>query len=748
LRPHKSLIIYEMTTSELLSKKRAIIRDNCVGSFRHSSSLTSAAAVTISQRTDALVRGLDLILEHHGAPSHVRDELSKQIHHYLDSSCDETVWLKRSKFALTYPLSKYLRNVPPPLPDVMFEPSGLLRNWMKPRLLCFNRKNTHLWYSWLQAKRSTLPASDEIVSSTYDKHLATLTRRDLGDDETISRILSEPTFARLLLKLRKRISKLLDGSPPFEERFASNSACFERTRNQGGQHSELYIKSGSNNNYGLTELFSMRCDPLVYGRGIRYNVVSEVRIPIGKDDWETLSSHAEGIDLTKPIKCTIQAVLEPMKVRVISKGEALPYYTCRPLQKALHSSMRDLSCFRLIGRPFFPTDLIDLKKKALPSDQWFSIDYSAATDGLSWKYSGAIFKYLISGLPIRQQKLAVAVLGPHSLHYPIKGSREIEFKGIQQNGQLMGSILSFPILCLANLGVYLDVTRSSHVGWSDKSRLSHVLVNGDDMVYAADPSLWDKHIDVASKVGLEMSVGKAYIHREYVNINSTSVHYPLYKEGTPWLIKYLNSGLFFGQHKVQGRSDERRKESLESSLVDSEELSYLLGKAHINNDPCNGLVVNINTLLEGSLPGRDSPLLRKFLRMHSEDIRKECTMVIKYGRKTHLMTRNLFIPQALGGMGVNAPPSWKFRINKTDQLVATAIIERCGAPYCSGLPTPGYPIQDLETSKTVPWVMRQPLNDMYSMEIDKNIIVLSKTRLRGLSSIFFFSLLKRAVMAP
>lgn len=73
--------------------------------------------VTLSQRTDAVLRGLSLVLRHHLADEAIVAELSVQLHNALDTSSDEMVWLKRIKYALTYPLSKYLRNPLPPRPD-------------------------------------------------------------------------------------------------------------------------------------------------------------------------------------------------------------------------------------------------------------------------------------------------------------------------------------------------------------------------------------------------------------------------------------------------------------------------------------------------------------------------------------------------------------------------------------------------------------------------------------------------------
>jgi len=577
---------------------------------------------------------------------------------------------------------------------------------MKPRLSFFNRRNSHLWYSWFQAKRSALPVSEEVIGKTYDNHFATLTKVDPVDFNIMDEIFDDPCFKYLLKKVRKNMMKLLDGMAPFEEMSGSNSACFEQTRGAGGQHSELEELCGRCVNSSLSdELHSMSCDPVVYSHGkVRHNVVRENRIPCGRDEWEELSSLAGAWDFTKPVNCTIQAVLEPFKVRVISKGEALPYYSCRPLQKALHGALKRLDPFRLIGRPFSPTDMIDLKEKSQSGDQWFSVDYSAATDGLSWIYSGRILRSLIKDLPDRDQEVALSVLGPHALHYPSRNGRTRVFKGVQENGQLMGSILSFPILCLANVGVYLAVTRDSQRGWSFRDRLRHVLVNGDDMLYSAHPDLWAKHVQYGKGVGLEMSVGKAYCHREYANINSTSIHYSLERDNdVPFQINYLNSGLFYGQHKVQGKIDHRENDGggegdaeLSCRHASSDRVRYLLAQSHHEPGPTEGLAVNLNTVLEGSLPGREARLLASFLTTHKDELRKECAIVAKVGRKTHLVTRNLFLPLSVGGMGVNAPKGWAFKTTRTDQQIAAAVLRQSCAPISAGLPLPMFDLSKVE----------------------------------------------------
>ncbi len=205
----------------------------------------------------------------------------------------------------------------------------------------------------------------------------------------------------------------------------------------------------------------------------------------------------------------------------------------------------------------------------------------------------------------------------------------------------MGSILSFPILCLANLGLYLAVTaddeRDIH------ARMRGVLVNGDDMLYCARRSRWDNHVNLGRKVGLEMSVGKAYHHSEVANANSMCFHYPIGKVGArPRYVPFLNAGLFFGQGKVQGGTDEDSSRS----------------KAAV-----------IDQLLEGSRQSRKSEILSYYISYHKMDLKRECEAWTPSG----VLTRNLFLPESVGGMGQTAPDGFRFRITGQQRQLASTL---------------------------------------------------------------------------
>lgn len=637
---------------------------------------------------------------------------------------------------------------------------------MRNRLNAFNTRNTHLWYSWLQAKRSALPASIEMINVTYRKHWKALSSPDKGKTEVIERIFENPHFTKVLEQVRRRVTKVLKASSGFTTRMPSKSASLEKSRAQGGAQGHLFelVEPFETAYLDLPrELYRMRDDPLVVDPRtgeVTANAVSETFIEINarSENWEVLKQHLSDWDLNRPLDCYIQGIVEPLKVRTISKGPALPYYSQKPLQKAMHSVLRKMPCFKLIGQTFDPTMLVELAEKAQPDWKWMSVDYSGATDELSWTYSGRILQYIIGDLDPVEQLRALRVLGPHNLIYPCLGEDGEPIGGLQGNGQLMGSPLSFPILCLANLGVYLDVMTDFEMDWTTDQLLSHVLINGDDMVYAAPDAAWDKHVGVGHAVGLKMSPGKAYIHETYLNINSVSVHYPLRKGATPKQINFLNTGLYFGRHKVmettapkksrRSKNEKKSKEEVgpepnakskrrliegtltaeDAALVGTpreepegpeqgpfqeqmswKEVTRLIAQSRLNPESKGeNLFSVINQVLDGARPGTQCEVLKGFIALHREVLQRECEVIVPCGKNFILFERNWFLPISAGGMGVNPPPGWKFKITGRQRLLALASLKRSGIPVTSPMgPSPGYPLEQLEVVKVQPWTVQE-----------------------------------------
>jgi hypothetical protein len=89
----------------------------------------------------------------------------------------------------------------------------------------------------------------------------------------------------------------------------------------------------------------------------------------------------------------------------------------------------------------------------------------------------------------------------------------------QNTGQLMGSPLSFPLLCAINFICYW-LSIEEYTGAIIKLEECPVRVNGDDIIFRSNTehyAIWKRYI---SEVGFTLSLGKNYIHSTILTINS------------------------------------------------------------------------------------------------------------------------------------------------------------------------------------------------------------------------------------
>jgi len=237
---------------------------------------------------------------------------------------------------------------------------------------------------------------------------------------------------------------------------------------------------------------------------------------------------------------------EAFKVRIITKSDPYRMTVLRPVWKKVHNILRHQRAFQLIGEPVTEELINKVFGRTLgPGMLFFSGDYEAATDNLHSWVSETIGQAIAEKLQLGPEttRLLIDSLTRHEIEQP-----NGEFK-TQRRGQLMGSITSFPILCIANAAV----TRWAYeVGQQrGKLRLNAIpmLINGDDV--AAKLSLLGYKVwrNIAHFCGLKESVGKTYISREFVDINSTSF---MFKENSTYpepafrRIKQVNLGLAYG----------------------------------------------------------------------------------------------------------------------------------------------------------------------------------------------------------
>jgi hypothetical protein len=119
----------------------------------------------------------------------------------------------------------------------------------------------------------------------------------------------------------------------------------------------------------------------------------------------------------------------------------------------------------------------------------------------------------------------------------------------------MGSIVSFPVLCIANA----VVTKLSLEAAEDRTyRLDEcpMLINGDDGLVRSQLSFNHYWRDWANSVGLSPSVGKTFDHAKYCNINSHGFDFDETEEGVKRFISipYINMGLVRGNKRSGGET--------------------------------------------------------------------------------------------------------------------------------------------------------------------------------------------------
>ena len=284
--------------------------------------------------------------------------------------------------------------------------------------------------------------------------------------------------------------------------------------------------------------------------------------------WKAFKVALSEEPVVKPV-----GLAEALKIRVISKGPPVTYFVLKSFQEFLWKRLKSFPVFSLIGRPIEVDDI----ERIIGDPTGCTIvsgDYKASTDNLHPWVSEVLLEELGKVLGesdyISPDLLALA---KRALTGHIFEDRDGK-RSPQRMGQLMGSIISFPFLCLANaalcrmaLEIAEDSTRT--VSLLDLHRLSFgrltelslksnqipLLVNGDDCVLASRCSRLGEIWEAITKIaGLSSSVGKTYVvgpgsKRYFAVMNSC--HYDW--DGLHWVLRsYVNMGLVKGLGRTGG----------------------------------------------------------------------------------------------------------------------------------------------------------------------------------------------------
>lgn len=291
---------------------------------------------------------------------------------------------------------------------------------------------------------------------------------------------------------------------------------------------------------------------------------------------------------------TVVGLPEPLKVRPITKGPPILYTVLKPFQRWLWSKLKTNRVFSLIGRYVLESDIQTCLGELGSDEEAVSGDYVSSTNRLHSWVSEAILEQLMddfkeSMAPEELERfptdyfkwLRTFFLRALTKHFfvedyspcatwkrmspeeKIAAGDEPEVLIPQTRGQLMGSIISFPFLCIANAALCrMALEKASRRVYrirnepleESRARIAPLLVNGDDCLLKGPKGTlricWEK---ICAYAGLESSVGKTYFSDQFCTINSTvfTRQYVEALEGSVWIeAKYINLGLMMGKKRT------------------------------------------------------------------------------------------------------------------------------------------------------------------------------------------------------
>jgi hypothetical protein len=284
-------------------------------------------------------------------------------------------------------------------------------------------------------------------------------------------------------------------------------------------------------------------------------------------------------------------ILEPLKVRIITKGDAVTLTGLHPLKSLYRRLLRRVPnhVFDLIFRAIDldkdddtqtlvtchqPQGLSLATSREVNNFPYFvSGDYSAATNKVNGELSLLVMRILNSLLDVpfdlawrAERSLAGCVVDyireetiPFEDFGFIKPDQKTGFDFVQTNGQLMGSVLSFPILCILNLFAYwesIEEYEQRHLRLHELANDYPVRINGDDILFCANEGLYCQWKETIKGYGFEPSLGKNLLLEDAFTINSVyySVPRDLRRQDAE-IVSYLNFGLLNGVKKGDGPND-------------------------------------------------------------------------------------------------------------------------------------------------------------------------------------------------
>jgi len=386
-------------------------------------------------------------------------------------------------------------------------------------------RTQHLFWSIAQNKRCAEVVPDSFIGKSLIKHRETM--------DKVANPVSEVFLASIGEKFDNIISQINFRKVDTVNEY-STSACWEASTVSGGAKAELLYQAVVNGHTSNDELLAMDYHPrkgVMERRGF-CNV-----------------SYVDLLDnnIDKMCQAKVYPICEPLKIRNITKSNAGLYALAKGMQLDMHSSLKRFFQFKLTGAPCEVADIEELVKRS-PEGTFASGDFSAATDNVKIELTKLFFEKVLLKLSVdrvfdgRLVRYLRRVLYEHEIHYPTGYGVELE-PVIQKNGQLMGSVLSFMVLCAINIATYWHSVEPEVQDFQDLN----VMVNGDDILFRCTKEKYEHWLSQLPEAGLTPSPGKNFFHDKFCTVNSALFSV---RNNTVKYIPFFNAGMLLGQSKV------------------------------------------------------------------------------------------------------------------------------------------------------------------------------------------------------
>lgn len=567
------------------------------------------------------------------------------------------------KFLTAYVAAICLKQEAPPRPQWLPDEDirlygGVTRSRLQKLLTRGERTLMPLAQSLLMAKRATAPVSERFVEGEYVQHEKRLRAeppavpwwfpREIR--RTVDEVFRRPFSPGSTLKIpserahfgwsRKRLGAFGALVQPPDDIFADpeESRYLGILRENDPRHAEAAkerlcsIVSFSVYSHSLPELLVMyeRAGRVVEVRGFGSLVEERITDRLERDTWYKRgkkvvvqrrdTTDGRPAEMGPPV-AEPSAVLEACKVRMITKGPVKQQYFGKYLQSFLWRSVQHHPTFRLIGQPLQAGDIDCFLGHCPVGSYYLSGDYKAATDYISASCTTLCWEEICRRCRIDPfwEELGHEILTDHRMVSMVGPSYD------QSNGQLMGSVVSFPILCLINACVNRYVMETAY-GRPFSLRDTGMLINGDDCLLHLPPRAYGLWQQATKNVGLIMSAGKNYFSDRFVVINSRMFAYR--PEYGVWnfqhgivgskIVPFINPGNLHGVGRVMGGEDQDENRT--------------------------GFLSRCDSLLEESPAALREQLIDTWVYLQADRLKK----IAAPGQ-------NWFLPRFCGGLGVPRP---------------------------------------------------------------------------------------------